>query len=265
MVASLVEGVGINATSRLTGVHKETVLKLLADMGCACAAFHDEKVRALKPDRVECDELWAFVHCKQKRVKNAVAAPVGAGDCWTFTAIDADSKLVISYLIGPRSPQNAMELMLDVAGRVTNWTQLTTDGFAAYPAAVREAFGDEVSYAQLIKVYREDRSTEARYSPATCVGCKKEHISGAPDPEKISTSIIERHNLTMRMHQRRYTRLTNGHSKKLSNHGHATALFMAYYNWCRPHQALDRKTTPAMASGLTDRVWTIDELIGLLN
>lgn len=265
VIASLVEGVGINPTQRLTGVCKPAILKLLSDMGCACAEFHDQLVRGLKPGRVECDEVWAFVHCKQKRVSKAVAAPMGAGDCWTWTAIDADTKLVISYLIGLRTPQNAAALMLDLAGRVTNITQLTTDGLTSYPPAVYEAFGTDVDYAQLIKVYREDRQTEARYSPATCIGCKKQHVIGAPDPAKISTSIVERSNLTLRMHQRRYTRLTNGHSKKLSNHGHSTALFMAYYNWCRPHQALDRKTTPAMAAGLTDRVWTIDELIGLID
>src|ERR1051326_8758073 len=163
VIALLVEGVGINATARLAGVSKEAVLKLLADMGCACAAFHDENVRCLKPARIECDEVWAFVHCKQKHVKYAKAAPSGAGDCWTWSAIDGDSKLVISYLIGSRSPENCAAFMLDIAGRVTNLTQLTTDGLTSYPNAVYEAFGTHVDYAQLVKIYHEDRQTEARY------------------------------------------------------------------------------------------------------
>lgn len=196
-------------------------------------------------------------------MKNAKAAPIGAGDCWTWTAIDPETKLMISYLIGLRTPGDAQAFMLDLAGRITNLTQLTTDGLTAYPPAVYEAFGIEIDYAQLIKVYREDRQTEARYSPATCVGCKKQHVIGAPDPAKISTSIVERSNLTMRMSMRRFTRLTNGHSKKVENHGHMVALFFAFYNFCRRHASLGGKT-PAMVSGVTDHIWSIDDLISLV-
>lgn len=260
VIATIVEGVGIRATKRLTGVSPPTILKIHREMGAACAKLHDKLVRGLKPGRIECDEVWAFVHCKQKRVARAKAAPPGAGDVWTWTAIDADTKLMISYLIGTRTPNDAAAFMLDVAGRITNLTQLTTDGLTMYPQAVYDAFGTAVDYAQLIKVYREDRQTEARYSPAECIGCKKQMVIGVPDPAKISTSIVERSNLTLRMQSRRFTRLTNGHSKKVEYHGYAVALFIAYYNFCRKHMSLSGRT-PAMAAGLTDRVWSIDDLI----
>lgn len=265
VVAALVEGMSINSTVRITSVSKPTILKLIRDLGCACAAYHDEHVRKLQPQRVECDEIWSFVHCKQKRVSAAKAAPPGAGDCWTWTAIDPVTKLMISYLVGLCTPGDASAFMLDLAGRISNLTQLTSDGLGTYPDAVYNAFGTHVDFAQLIKVYRADRPDHARYSPAECIGCKKRHVIGAPDPKHISTSIVERSNLTVRMQMRRFTRLTNGHSKKIENHGHAVAMFFQFYNYCRPHQSLGRKTTPAMAAGLADRVWTLEELIGLLD
>jgi IS1 family transposase len=249
VVAALVEGASINATVRMTGVSKPTILKLIRDLGAACAKLHDEKVRGLKPQRIQCDEIWSFIYCKQKRVVGAKAAPIGAGDCWTWTAIDSDTKLIMAYLIGLRTDANAAAFMLDLAGRVTTIAQLTTDGLAAYPPAVREAFGQDINYAQLIKVYRSDRPDRARYSPAECIGTRIEYVEGGPDPAHVSTSHVERSNLTIRMSIRRFTRLTNGHSKKLDNHGHAVALFFAYYNFCRRHASLNGQT-PAMASGL---------------
>lgn len=264
VVAALVEGNSINSTVRMTGVSKPTILKLLADLGCACSRWHDKHVRALKPARVQCDEIWAFTYCKNKTLPRAKAPVAGAGDTWTWTAIDPDSKLVISYLVGLRTPDDAAEFMLDLAGRITNLTQLTTDGMTSYPEAVYQAFGTHVDYAQLIKVYRAERPDHARYSPAECIGTRKQHVIGCPNPEHISTSIVERSNLTVRMSMRRFTRLTNGHSKKVENHGHAIALFFAYYNLCRPHASLGpKKTTPAMVAGLADHAWSFDELIGL--
>lgn len=262
VVKALVEGCSINATVRMTGVAKTTILRLINRLGCACSGFHNDHVRGLKPARVQCDEVWSFVHCKQRQVKTAKAAPMGAGDCWTWTAIDPDTKLILTYHVGLRSEWDAAEFMLDLSGRITNITQLTTDGLTSYPPAVREAFGQEVNYAQLIKVYRQTRPDHARYSPAECIGTKIEYVEGAPDKEHISTSIIERHNLTVRMSMRRFTRLTNGHSKKVENHGHAFAMFVMHYNYCRKHMSLDGKT-PAMAAGLADHVWTMEELVAL--
>jgi len=263
VVAALVEGASINATVRMVGVSKPTILKLIRDLGRACAKYHDKYVRALKPSYIECDELWAFVYCKQKRVAWAKAAPVGAGDAWTWTAIDPETKLMISYLVGLRTQSDAAAFMLDLAGRITNITDLVTDGFTGYPTAVREAFGQEVNFAQLVKIYEATQPGPSRYSPAECVGTRREYVIGAVDPAHISTSHVERSNLTIRMSMRRFTRLTNGHSKKIENHGHALSLFFAFYNWCRPHMSLAGKT-PAMAAGLANHVWTIDELVGLL-
>ncbi len=253
----------MNATVRMTGVSKPTILKLLKDLGCAGAAYHDDHVRGLKPARIECDETWAFVHCKHWHVARAKAAPSGAGDAWTWTAIDPDSKLMLAYHVGRRTPMDAQAFMLDLAGRVTNLPQLTTDGYGAYPDAVYEAFGTDVDYAQLIKVYRAERSDHARYSPAECVGCRKRYVIGAPDPAKISTSIIERSDLTIRKQSRRFTRLTNGHTKTVENHGHSDAMFFTYHNFCRKHETLKGKT-PAQACGLADRRWSLDELVGLI-
>ena len=264
ILAALMEGVGVNATSRISGADKKTILRLQAELGCVCAAYHDKHVRSLKPRRVECDEVWSFCYCKDKNVKSAKAPVRGAGDTWLWTCIDPDTKLILTYHIGLRTQQDARAFMLDLSGRINNLTQLTTDGLGSYPPAVQEAFGNMVDYAQLIKVYREDRATEARYSPATCVGCATETVTGFPNPDYISTSIIERSNLTIRMQQRRYTRLTNGHSKKIENHGHAVAVFFMYYNYCRKHESLEGRT-PAVAAGLADHRWTMEELIGLLD
>lgn len=262
VVAALCEGASINATVRMTGVSKVTILKLIRDLGGVCAAHHNRTVRALKPARIQCDEIWAFVHCKAKNVAKAKAAPVGAGDVWTWTAIDPDSKLIMTYLVGLRTESDAAAFMLDLADRVNNIAQLTTDGLGVYPPAVREAFGQYVDYAQLVKIYRSNPD-QGRYSPAECVGCRIEYVEGAPDPAHVSTSIVERSNLTVRMSMRRFTRLTNGHSKKIDNHGHAVAMFFAYYNFCRSHSSLGGQT-PAQACGLADHQWALDELIGLL-
>jgi IS1 family transposase len=264
VVAALVEGNSINSTVRMTGVAKTTILRLLRDLGRACAAFHNDNVRGLKPNAVQCDEVWSFNFCKQKNVAKTKLRDISYGDVWTWTAIDPETKAIITYHVGLRTADDARSFMLDLSGRINNATQITTDGLGSYPDAVREAFGDMVDYAQLIKVYREDRQSEARYSPATCVGCQHKTVIGFPAPEKISTSIVERSNLTVRMSMRRFTRLTNGHSKKVENHGHAFALFVMHYNYCRKHQSL-KGQTPAMAAGLADHAWSMDELLGLLD
>jgi len=265
VVTALVEGMSINATVRMTGVSKPTILRLLSDLGSACAKFHDETVRGLKARSVQCDEVWSFVYCKQKNVAGAKAAVEGAGDAWTWTAIDRDSKLIISYHVGLRTGEDAFTFMDDLAGRLIDLGQLSTDGFGAYPEAVRQAFGPTQNYAQIIKQYRESKQyPDQKYSPSTCTGCLKNSVSGFPDPADASTSHIERHNLTVRMQNRRFTRLTNGHSKKIDNHIHALSLFLVYYNFCRKHSSLNGKT-PAQVAGLTDRATTMDQLIGLLD
>jgi IS1 family transposase len=219
-------------------------------------------VRNLRVKRVQCDEIWQFVYAKQKNV-SAEQMAQGAGDVWTWIAIDADTKLVISYALGDRGAATAQVFMQDIAGRVTNRMQLTTDGHRVYADAVENAFGSEIDYAMLVKIYgASNDSPESRYSPATCIGCRTGVLSGDPDPRHVSTSFVERQNLTMRMSMRRFTRLTNGFSKKLENHGHAVAIHYMHYNYCRIHKTL--RVTPAMEAGLTDHVWAIDELIGLL-
>ncbi len=264
VVAALVDGNSINSTVRMTGIAKTTILRLLRDLGCACAAYHNDHVRGLKQKNVQADEVWSFVHCKQKNVRTAKAMVYGAGDCYTWTAIDPDTKLIITYLVGQRTGGDAAAFMDDLSGRVINIGQLTTDGFNAYPDAVKAAFDNEVDYAQLVKHYKTVQTTgEARYSPATCTGCTKQSVIGFPDPDHISASIVERSNLTIRMSVRRFTRLTNGHSKKIENHGHAFALFVMHYNCCRKHETLKGRT-PAMAAGLADHAWTLDELIELI-
>lgn len=263
IIAALMEGVGVNAISRLTGVCKETILKLQGDLGLACAKFHDDNVRGLKPARIQCDEVWSFVHCKAKNIQNAKSRDFGIGDCWNWTAIDPDSKLLITYHIGLRTPTDARIFMLDLAGRVNSAPQLTTDGLGFYIDAVRNAFGDDVDFAQLIKVFKTPSPDHSRYSPGECIGCEKKRIQGNPDFKDVSTSIVERSNLTIRMSMKRYARLSNGHSKKIENHCDAFAVFTMHYNYCRKHLTLKGKT-PAMAAGLADHVWTMDELIGLI-
>lgn len=262
IVACLVEGNSIRSTCRITGFAKGTVLKLLADMGEACKAYHDATVRGLHCQRIQCDEIWSFCYAKDKNLPDSMRDKPGIGSVWTWTALDADTKLMVAYHVGSRDAACGLDFMLDVADRVVNRIQLTTDGHAAYLIAVPEAFGNMINYAQLIKIYGETRDSEARYSPCECIGVKSKAIIGLPDHRYASTSYVERSNLTIRMSQRRFTRLTNAFSKKLANLRHAVALHMAYYNFCRKHQTLG--TTPAMQAGLEGHVWTIEELVGLL-
>ena len=261
VIAALVEGVSINATCRMTGVAKHTVLKLLRDLGCAAASYHDAHVRNLKVRRLQCDEIWAFVYGKDKNV-TLEQVKAGAGSVWTWTAIDADSKLIVSYTLGDRGAETAKLFMQDVASRIANRIQLTTDGHRVYANAVEDAFGSEIDYAMLVKIYgASNDNPESRYSPASCIGCRTGVLAGTRDPNHISTSFVERSNLSMRMGMRRFTRLTNAFSKKLENHGHAVALYFMHYNFCRVHKSL--RVTPAMEAGLTDHVWTIEELMGM--
>jgi IS1 family transposase len=262
IVAALVEGNSIRATCRMTGAAKNTVVKLLADLGRACAAYHDRHVRGLRSKRIQCDEIWSFCYAKQKNVPERFQGLPGYGDMWTWTALDPDSKLIAGYLIGSRDAGTGFEFMQDLAGRLENRVQLTTDGHKAYLEAVEGAFGSHIDYAMLIKLYGSDPEGEKRYSPAECIGTRVETIQGAPKPEHISTSFVERQNLTMRMGMRRFTRLTNGFSKKAENLAHAIALHFMFYNFCRVHQTL--RVTPAMEAGLSDHVWTLAELVGLL-
>ena len=260
VVAALVEGNSIRATCRMTGISKPTVLKLLADIGKVCTAYHDAHVRGLKCKRVQCDEIWSFVGAKQKNVSEEKMAQ-GNGDCWTWVALDADSKLVVSYLVGQRGPRWANAFMEDVASRIDSRIQITTDGHKAYAEAVEGAFGMDVDYAMLIKLYGND-SFDRRYSTGDCIGTRSAVLQGNPDPKHISTSFVERQNLTMRMSMRRFTRLTNAFSKKLENHEAAVALFYMYYNYCRVHQTL--RVTPAMEAGIAGHVWSLEEVVGLL-
>jgi IS1 family transposase len=263
IIAALVEGTSINATCRMTGVAKHTVLKLLKDIGCACAAFHDTHVRNLRVHRVQADEIWAFVYGKDKNL-TLEQVQAGAGSVWTWTAIDADTKLIISYMLGDRGAATAQSFMRDVAGRIANRIQLTTDGHRIYADAVEDAFGADIDYAMLVKIYgASSENPESRYSPATCIGCRTGVLAGNPDPDYISTSFVERSNLSMRMGMRRFTRLTNAFSKKLENHGHAVALYFMHYNFCRVQKTLH--VTPAMEVGIADHVWSCEELIALLD
>jgi IS1 family transposase len=263
IISALVEGVSINATCRMTGAAKHTVLNLLRDLGCACAAYHHRYVRGLRARRIQCDEIWQFVGAKQKNATPEQKA-AGWGDAWTWVAIDADSKLCISYLIGGRDTGWATDFTFDIRERVVGRPQITTDAHKPYLAAIEMAFGNDVHYAQMHKVYgASNDSPEARYSPAKCIGCDMKTVIGSPDYEHVSTSYVERQNLTMRMSMGRFTRLTNGFSKKLENHGHAVALYFLHYNFCRVHKTL--RVTPAMEAGLADHVWTLEELLGLLD
>jgi len=259
----LCEGNSIRAVTRLTGASKNTVAKLLVDAGKACAANHDEHVRNVQAKRVQVDEIWSFTYAKQKNVAGAVAAPDGAGDTWMWTAIDADSKLVLSYFIGGRDGECAAWFIDDLKARLANRVQLTSDGHKAYLQAVEDAFGADVDYAQLVKLYgNAPGGTTGRYIPAECTGIKKSTIEGSPDEAHVSTSYVERQNLTMRMHMRRFTRLTNGFSKKVENHAYAVALHFMYYNFVRLHAKL--RMSPAMAAGVTDRLWEISDIVALV-
>jgi IS1 family transposase len=261
VVAALVEGNSIRSTVRITGIAKNTVAKLVADLGEACMSYHDAHVRNLHVRRLQCDEIWQFVGAKAKNARADKKAE-GWGDTWTWTAIDADTKLCVSYLVGGRDGGWAKEFMEDCASRIRNRVQITTDGHKAYLEAVENAFGADIDYAQLQKIYGAPSENETRYSPAKCIGTDMKVVSGNPNPRHISTSYVERQNLTMRMHMRRFTRLTNGFSKKIENHIAAVAMYFMYYNFCRVHSTL--RVTPAMESHVADHVWTIEEMCGLL-
>jgi IS1 family transposase len=259
----LCEGNSIRAVERLTGASKHTVSRLLIDAGKALAAYQDAAFVNLPCKRIQCDEIWSFTYAKEKNVKTATAAPEWAGDTWTWTAICADTKLVPSWMVGGRDSDYAMAFMDDLAKRLANRVQLTTDGHRAYLEAVEGAFGGDVDYAQLVKIYGEaPEAFKGRYSPADCTGIRKRRVEGDPDRKHVSTSYVERQNLTMRMHMRRFTRLTNGFSKKVENHAHSVALHFAYYNFVRIHKTL--RMTPAMAAGVTDRLWDMSDLVAVL-
>jgi IS1 family transposase len=258
----LVEGNSINSTVRMTGVAKNTVLKLLVEIGSACSAFLDETMRNLKCERLQADEAWSFCYAKQRNVTPEMSEERVAGDVWVWVAIDADTKLIPCWLLGKRDSGCATEFIQDLAGRLANRVQLTTDGLKVYINAVYDAFGEDVDYSILHKVYGAVPTGEARYSPAKCIGCEKRPVIGNPNPDHISTSYIERQNLTMKMSMRRFTRLTNGFSKKIENHSASVALYMMYYNYGRKHTTLG--TSPAVKAGLADHIWSVEEIIGLL-
>jgi IS1 family transposase len=259
----LCEGMSMRAIARVADVSFNTVAKALIDAGTVCAEMHDEMVRGVKATRVQCDEIWAFNYCKAANVKKAKAAPADAGDIWTWTGIDADSKLIVSYLVGDRSGMAAMELMDDLRDRLANRVQLSTDGHKAYLEAVEGAFGADVDYAQIVKMYGETPSAPGRYSPAHCTGIKKIRVEGNPDIRHVSTSFVEVHNKTMRMHMRRFTRLTNGHSKKVANHAHMVALYTLFYNFIRTHGKL--RMTPAMSAGIATTFLGFEDVIARID
>jgi IS1 family transposase len=259
----LCEGQSIRAVTRLTGASKNTVTKLVVDAGHACTQYQDRVLRNLSSKRVQVDEIWNFVYAKNANVDEAKAAPQGAGDVWTWTAIDAESKLLVSWLVADRTVDSALMFMDDLKERLANRVQLTSDGHAPYLVAVDTVFGDDVDYAMLVKLYGADPAGEKRYSPAKCIGARRRAISGKPDEKHISTSFAERQNLTMRMHMRRFTRLTNAFSKKVENHACAVALHAMYYNFVRLHQTL--KVSPAMAAGVTDKLWEMVDVVDVLD
>ena len=264
VVAALVEGNSIRATVRMTGVAKNTIVKLLADLGMACAEYQDKAFQNLTCKKIQCDEIWSFVGAKAKNVPEDRKDEFGYGDVWTWVSMDADTKLVPCWLVGPRNTEAAMEFIHDLASRLSNRVQLTTDGHKPYLEAVESAFGGEIQYAQLVKIYgaSPSRQDQIKYSPADCLGCKKVVVTGDPLLKDVSTSYIERQNLTMRMSMRRFTRLTNGFSKKVENHAHAIALHYMYYNFVRIHKSL--RCTPAMAAGVTSKLWEIEDIVALL-
>ena len=250
----LCEGQSMRATARLADVSFNTVVKLLIDAGRVCADLHAELVQGVTASRIQCDEVCSFTYAKQKNVAKSKAAPAQAGDTWTWTALDSDSKLIVSWLVGGRDSEYALALMDDLRSRLANRVQLTTDGHKAYLEAVEGAFGGDVDYAQLIKLYGEPtgkKGHERKYSPSECTGTRKRRIEGNPDREFVSTSHVERQNLTMRIHMRRFTRLTNAFSKKFENHMHMVALYTMWYNFIRIHKTL--RVTPAMAASVVAR------------
>ena len=268
VVKALVEGTSVNAAVRMTGVAKNTVLKLLADLGNACMDYQDAVMVNLPCKRLECDEVWSFVYAKAKNVPEKHRGEFGYGDVWTWAAIDAETKLIPAWHVGGRDGRDAWDFIANLRSRLANRVQLTTDGHKAYLEAIEGAFGGDVDYAMLVKLYGpQPTEGQRRYSPAECIGADKRVITGTPDEALISTSYIERQNLTMRMSMRRFTRLTNGFSKKVVNHIYAVALHFMWYNFARPHKSLANPypRTPMMAAGLADHVWTADEVLGLLD
>src|SRR5437763_7554211 len=263
ILGMMVEGNSIRAIVRMTGTSKTTIAKLLEDAGEAFSAYQDEAFRDLKLKRIQLDEIWAFCYAKQRNVMLAKDAPEGAGDIWTWVALDADTKLVPSWRIGDRSGATAIEFVCDLSRRLANRVQVTSDGHRAYLEAVEAGFGADVDYAQLVKLYGEVPHPAGRYSPAQIQGTKTFCCTGDPDPKHISTSYVERHNLTMRMSMRRFTRLTNAFSKKVENHYHAVALHVTFYNFVRIHKTL--RVTPAMAAGVSDRLWSIEDIVALID
>ncbi len=264
ILAMLCEGSSMRSIARVADVSINTVAKLLVDAGRACAAFHDATVRDVKARRVQVDEIWSFTAAKQKNVPGMKKPVDGAGDTWTWTAIDAESKLIVSWLVGGRDSEYAIAFMDDLRSRLANRVQLTSDGHRAYLESVEGAFGGDVDYAQLVKLYgAAPESMKGRYSPAQCIGARKERIEGSPDLAHVSTSYAERQNLTMRMQMRRFTRLTNAFSKKFENHMHMVALYTVWYNFVKLHKA--HKLTPAMAAGVSDRLWSMDDVAALVD
>ncbi len=260
----LCEGTSMRAVSRMTGVSINTVSKLLVDAGLAAARYHDENVCNVKAKRVQCDEIWSFCYAKAKNVKTAKAAPERAGDVWTWTALDSDSKMILSYLVGDRDAEYVLAFMDDLRGRLADRIQLVTDGHKPYLEAVEEAFGNDIDYGMLVKLYGEGPKTpEARYSPAKCIGARREVVTGHIDTRDISTSHVERSNLSLRMHVRCYTRLTNAHSKKFENHCHMVALYTLWYNFVRINGAV--KMSPAMAAGVSTRLWEMTDIVALID
>jgi IS1 family transposase len=258
----LVEGMSLRAAGRATDTAFNTVAKLFVDAARACAEYQDHTLRNLKCKRIQLDEIWSFVYAKQKNVPGAKSAPANAGDVWTWVAIDADTKLVPSWRIGDRSSQTAVAFTDDLASRLATRVQITTDGHRAYLEAIEGSFGADVDYAMLVKIYGADATGEKRYSPAECIGAVKHRIEGDPDPKHVSTSFAERQNLTLRMSSRRFTRLTNAFSKKLENHALSIALHYMNYNFCRIHKTL--RITPAMAAGVTDHVWSVADIVSMI-
>ena len=262
ILSMLVEGSSMRSVSRVADVSINTVTKLLVDAGLACVEFHDRTVRNVKSERIQCDEIWSFTYAKKKNLAAAKSAPIGSGDAWTWSAIDADSKLIVSWFVGDRDHGAGVAFIDDLQSRLANRVQLTTDGHKAYLSAIGEV-GIDADYAMLIKLFGKEPSGPGRYSPPACIGARKHPVMGNPDPDHISTSYSERQHLSMRMSMRRFTRLTNAFSKKFENHCHALALYFVWYNFVRQHKTL--RVSPAMAAGLTDRLWSIADIVKLID
>ncbi len=267
IIKVLCEGNSIRSTARITDTAINTVVKLLKEVGAACLDYQDKAMQNIPCKKIQCDEIWSFVYAKAKNVPEKQSGKFGYGDVWTFTAIDADTKLVPAWLVGLRNADCAYAFLADLRDRLAGRVQLTTDGHKMYLEAVERVFGSNIDYAMLVKLYGQEPETEKRYSPAKCLGAEKHMVQGNPDASKISTSYVERQNLTMRMSMRRFTRLTNAFSKKVENHVLALALYFMHYNFARPHKSLANPypRTPAMATGISNHIWTIEEIASLIS